>query len=198
MWGWRPRTARPSARCPAGRCGVAEPYYADEHVTLYHGDCRDILAEVGSVDIVVTDPPYSTGRSESEFAATGNIAVALHMASELARSWTLALGPRAHPRIRPGQLRPTGVEFAHSDGRHEIPGAGDRPQVTCPRARHGLGLRAVRTGRPARPVRRQRQRAHRRPQCRRPCYRHRDRGAVLRDHRASSLAGNPRLRPDRR
>ncbi len=63
---------------------MAEPYYADEHVTLYHGDCRDILAEVGSVDIVVTDPPYSTGRSESEFAATGNIAVALHMASELA------------------------------------------------------------------------------------------------------------------
>lgn len=34
------------------------PYYADESVTLYHGDCRDILPELESVDLVLTDPPY--------------------------------------------------------------------------------------------------------------------------------------------
>lgn len=36
------------------------PYYADELVTLYHGDCRDILTELpdASVDCVITDPPY--------------------------------------------------------------------------------------------------------------------------------------------
>lgn len=60
------------------------PYYADEQVTLYHGDCRDILPEIGQVDVVITDPPYSSGRAEAEFAATGNIAVSLHLASELA------------------------------------------------------------------------------------------------------------------
>ncbi|GAB2970142.1 DNA-methyltransferase [Nocardioides montaniterrae] len=36
------------------------PYCADDQVTLYHGDCLDVLAELPdcSVDAVCTDPPY--------------------------------------------------------------------------------------------------------------------------------------------
>ncbi|AVO21670.1 methyltransferase [Mycobacterium phage MooMoo] len=37
-----------------------KPYYQDDQVTLYHGDCFDVLAQLpdASVDAVVCDPPY--------------------------------------------------------------------------------------------------------------------------------------------
>lgn len=38
------------------------PYYADDHVTLYHGDCREVAAHVGPVEVVVTDPPFNVGK----------------------------------------------------------------------------------------------------------------------------------------
>lgn len=36
------------------------PYYADDSVTLYHGDCHEVLDGMAerSVDCVITDPPY--------------------------------------------------------------------------------------------------------------------------------------------
>ena len=35
------------------------PYYQDSAVTIYHGDCREILPGFDSVDHMITDPPYS-------------------------------------------------------------------------------------------------------------------------------------------
>lgn len=40
---------------------MTEPYYQDESVTIYHGDCREILPNLQKVDAVVTDPPYPNG-----------------------------------------------------------------------------------------------------------------------------------------
>ena len=39
---------------------MSEPYYSDEHVTLWHGDALDVLRGLpdGSVDCCVTSPPY--------------------------------------------------------------------------------------------------------------------------------------------
>lgn len=34
------------------------PYYDEDGITIYHGDCREILPTLGQVDHVITDPPY--------------------------------------------------------------------------------------------------------------------------------------------
>ena len=36
-----------------------DPYYQDDDVTIYHGDCMDVLHEIESVDITVSSPPYN-------------------------------------------------------------------------------------------------------------------------------------------
>jgi site-specific DNA-methyltransferase (adenine-specific) len=36
------------------------PYYTDSHVTIYHGDCRDVVPCLSGVDCIVTSPPYNT------------------------------------------------------------------------------------------------------------------------------------------
>lgn len=34
------------------------PYYDQDGITIYHGDCRDVLPELGLFDLLLTDPPY--------------------------------------------------------------------------------------------------------------------------------------------
>lgn len=35
-----------------------KPYYEHAGITIYHGDCREILPQLEPVDLVLTDPPY--------------------------------------------------------------------------------------------------------------------------------------------
>jgi DNA modification methylase len=35
-----------------------KPYYERDGITIFHGDCREVLPTLGPVDHVITDPPY--------------------------------------------------------------------------------------------------------------------------------------------
>lgn len=39
---------------------LPEPYYCEDGITIYCGDCREILPEIEG-DVMVTDPPYGVG-----------------------------------------------------------------------------------------------------------------------------------------
>jgi hypothetical protein len=47
------------------------PYYERDGITIYHGDCREVLPLIapGSVDLVLTDPPYGIGWSRGVHTA---------------------------------------------------------------------------------------------------------------------------------
>lgn len=41
---------------------MKSPYYQDDLITLFHGDCRDILPSLDGEFFTFTDPPYNVGK----------------------------------------------------------------------------------------------------------------------------------------
>lgn len=51
---------------------MSAPYYRDESVTLYHGDCREVLPAISQTfDAIVTDPPYGETSLDWDVWPTG-------------------------------------------------------------------------------------------------------------------------------
>lgn len=57
-----------------------KPYYHDEEsgITIYHGDCREVLPTLSKVDLVLADPPYgisydSDGSSQQGIQRLGSV-----------------------------------------------------------------------------------------------------------------------------
>jgi hypothetical protein len=73
------------------------PYYDEAGVTIYHGNCIDVLPTLAQVDHVITDPPY--GRD-----------VYVRMAALNTHAATGALG--SAPKRKGGVLRSSGTDIA--------------------------------------------------------------------------------------
>jgi DNA modification methylase len=52
---------------------MIKPYYQDDYVTLYHGDCKDILPHLEPVNLVLTDPPYGIGEAAGANKSRGKL-----------------------------------------------------------------------------------------------------------------------------
>jgi DNA modification methylase len=59
-------TGEKARRNAGAREERVKPYYQDEAsgITIYHGDCRDILPMLPKVDLVLTDPPYGMKKAD--------------------------------------------------------------------------------------------------------------------------------------
>src|SRR5688572_9931133 len=81
---------------------VMQPYYSENGITIYHGDCREVLPILARVDHVITDPPYARDvyqRMRNPDSASGN--------GKISSTSTIAVMRKASPLTRPnvGQSR---------------------------------------------------------------------------------------------
>ena len=51
-----------------------KPYYEHNGITIFHGDCREVLPKLDKVDLVLTDPPYGINYDTSHSKYKNGIA----------------------------------------------------------------------------------------------------------------------------
>ncbi len=69
--------------------GAMNPYYDEGGITIYHGDCREVLTWgcASKADLVVTDPPYGKGEQYGVYEDT-----AAGLEELIATTWPLLCG----------------------------------------------------------------------------------------------------------
>lgn len=84
-----------------------KPYFQDDLVTLYHGDCREV-AEWLTADVLITDPPYGIGygrkRGTWKMPADRPASIAGDLDTSL-RDWALETWGTDRPAVAFGSLR---------------------------------------------------------------------------------------------
>lgn len=46
---------------------MIKPYYQHAGITIYHGDCLEIMPELDKVDLILTDPPYGVSYRSNHY-----------------------------------------------------------------------------------------------------------------------------------
>ena len=79
------------------------PYYYHAGITIYHGDCRDVLPSLGKFGLLLTDPPYGIGAAHYAHFGEG---VKRHMSGILKgplsrkRATVTAIGTISPPTLK--------------------------------------------------------------------------------------------------
>jgi site-specific DNA-methyltransferase (adenine-specific) len=66
-----------------------DPYYSDDHVTIYHGDSFELLPTLG-FDLMVTDPPYGIAYQPGGFPKSQTFDTLVGDDTSQCMSWALA------------------------------------------------------------------------------------------------------------
>jgi len=86
---------------------MIKPYYQGNGVTIYHGDCRDILPELEVADVIITDPvwPNNNGLFDGSDRPFDLLGEAARYFPEIASRLVLILGCGSDPRFLLGVPR---------------------------------------------------------------------------------------------
>ncbi len=62
------------SKCPLPpKRNLPKPYYDDgKGIVIYHGDCREIVPQLGKFDLLLTDPPYGIGRDGGRISTSSH------------------------------------------------------------------------------------------------------------------------------
>ena len=72
---------------------MIEPSYQSENVTLYLGDCLTVLPtlETGSIDAVITDPPYPNLKGNAVISGMGGVAPSHNLYKTVGEPWSVSI-----------------------------------------------------------------------------------------------------------
>lgn len=68
-----------------------KPYYEQDGITIYHGDCREVLPTLEPVDFVVTDPPYIGLKGGTIHLKLGGVAAKIVDSESIGDPWEASL-----------------------------------------------------------------------------------------------------------
>src|ERR1700730_10760938 len=119
-----------------------KPYYSEAGIEIYHGDCREVLPELGAVDHIITDPPYGRDvyvrmRKADSASSTAH---KVKNGSDLRKLAAGAIGAGDH------LVSPSSIEFARLARRWGLVFSDAETTWLWRENLEAAGLRYVRTG----------------------------------------------------